>query len=175
MPKISALKFIDEAIIPIALIIGTKFLSILILTIILGFSWSFDSEVKNRLLFFSFDHFNDLIIVSNISDLAALVISSVGFSWVILRSRTFRKDLIHPVTEVKLRQKSQEGLILSAEESLHQESVWLVASWFLMFFVLNNVLVGTTSFFVLGIGIGINTALTLAFYRDLVRDYPEKT
>lgn len=169
MPKISALKFVDEAILPIALIVGTKFLSIFILTIILGFSWSFDSEIKNRLLIFSFDKFSDLTVVSNVSDMAAVFVSCFGFAWIIFRSRNFRKDLVHPATEVKLRQKNQENLILSKEEGLHQESVWLVASWFLMFFILNNVLVGITSFFVLGLGIGVNLALTIAFYKDLLK------
>ena len=169
MPKISALKFIDEAILPVALIVGTKFISIFILTIILGFSWSFDSEIKNRLLIFSFDRFSDLTVVSNVSDIAAVLVGCFGFSWTIFRSQNFRKDAVHPATEVNLRQKSQENLILSKEEGFHQVSVWAIASWFLLFFVLNNVLVGITSFFVLGLGIGVNLALTLAFYKDLVK------
>lgn len=170
MPKISALKFIDEAILPIACVVGVKFLSILLPTMVLGFSWSFDSEVKNRLLIFSFEKFSELITVSNISDIAAVLTSCIGFSWVVFRSTYFRKDRIHPAVEVILRQKSREGLLSSKEESLHQVTVWLVISWFLLFFVLNNVLVGITSFFVLGLGIGINIALTAAFYKELVRN-----
>ncbi len=169
MPKISAVRFIDEVILPIVLVVGVKFLSVLLLTIILGFSWSFDSEVKNRLLIFSFQRFSELTTVSNISDIAAVLTSCIGFSWVVFRATYFRKDRIHPAAEVLLRQNSREALLFSKEESLHQVTVWLVISWFLLFFVLNNVLVGITSFFVLGLGIGINIALTAAFYKELVR------
>jgi hypothetical protein len=167
MPRISAIKVIDKAILPIVLVLGSKFVTVFLLTIFFGFAWSFDNEVKNRLLIFSFEKFTDLVIISTVSDSIAVLTACTGLAWVIFRSSTFRKDKIHPVVEVKIRQKAQESLILEKEDSQHETTVWLVISWFLLFFVLNNVLVGITSFFVLGMGVGVNLALTIAFYKEL--------
>jgi len=170
MPKLSALKFIDRAILPVALVFGIKLLSIFLLTLAFGFAWSLDSELKNRLLIFSFEKFSEVTIVSTISDIVTILVCTLGLAWAVFRTTYFRKDRIHPALDVLLRHKSQDALLLSKEDGLHQVTVWLVVSWFSLFLVLNNVLVGITSFFVLGFGVGINLALTLAFYRDLLKN-----
>jgi len=167
MPKLSAWKFIDEAILPVVLVIAAKLTAIFLLSIFYGFTWSFDSEIKNRLLFFSFEKFNEIVIVSNISDIAAIVVCCLGFAWSVFRGENFRLDLAHPSLVIKMHKKSQDKLLVSKEESFHQSTVWFVVSWFLLFTIFNNVIGGITSFFVLGIGISIVTTLSFIFYNNL--------
>jgi len=169
MPKFSALKFIDSAILPVALVFGIKLLSIFLLTIVFGFAWSLDGELKNRLLIFSFEKFSEVTIVSTSSDIVMTLVYTLGLAWAVFRATYFRRDRVHPALDVLLRQRSQDALLLSKEDSFHQVTVWLVISWFSLFLIVNNVLVGITSFFVLGLGVGSNLALTLAFYKSLLK------
>ena len=169
MPKITALGFIDSALLPIVFVVSAKFAVVFLLTIFFGLSWSFTNNSPNHLLFFSFPKFSDVVFASTISDIVVVGVCCVGLGWNVFQGSHFRKDKIHPNEEAYLHQTSKELLIVSREKSFRQTSVWLVISWIVLYSVLINTLAAITSFFVLGFGLGIVLALTLAFYKELVK------
>lgn len=169
MPKISALKLVDEAVIPVVLVIGAKICAIFLVTIVLNYPWTFGRvDDSLSLWFITFSNFNHLIVVSSISDFFAALVAGIGFAWIIYRSEDFGKENLHPKRASHLHRKGLEFLIINTYEAFHQASIWFIVSWLTVFSIFLNSIVGITSVFILGFSVSITLILTYGL-REFVR------
>lgn len=162
MRKISALKLIDEAILPVVVVIASKIASIFVLTFLFNIPWTFKAEASSYGFYFiNFTKASDVFFVVSLSDLVMVLAAAVGFLWVLFRGNYFGEDKMHPVEASRLHKKGREGLIVSSREAYHQAVVWLSISWFTFFLILDNVLNDATSQLTFGVAIVATLGLTI--------------
>lgn len=165
MDKISALKFIDKAILPAVLLVAGKVLTIFLLALVFSVPWSFNSINGNYGFFFiNFANSNDAFFLNNLSDFVMLLTVSVGFLWTIFRGSHFREDRLHPITTARLHKSGREGLIIKQRAALTEGLVWLSLSWVVLFLILNNCLQGYTSQVVFGFAAVATLGLTITLF-----------
>lgn len=169
MPKLSALKLIDEAILPLVLVVCSKIFASFILTILLGISWVLTNQTSSgyNLYFLSFSNQEDLYLINTFSDLVMILVSAIGFVWVLFRANFFGQSRLHPIFAAKLYKKGREHMIMSDHEVYHQAAIWLTLSWFTLFTIINNVALGSSSEFNLGVGLVITITLNLTLWERL--------
>ncbi len=167
MRKISALKLVDEAILPVVIVIAAKIASIFVLTYLFSIPWTFQAdEATFGFYFINFKKLSDVYFVVSLSDLVVSLTVAIGFLWVLFRGNYFGEDKIHPITASRLHKKGQESLIVSRNETYHQALIWLSLSWFTFFLVLDNVLSGISSQLTFGITLVTTLGLTITLLEN---------
>lgn len=162
MHKVSALKLIDEAILPVVLVLASKITVAFLVSGLFGLVWNFNlSASSNSLFFLNFTSKPDLYLVNSFSDLIMILVTSAGFVWVLFRHKHFGEENIHPIAKSKLHKQNQEFLIVTFQETYHQAAVWLSLSWFVLFIVFNNVILAATSQINLGIAFIVTAVLSI--------------
>ncbi len=167
MRKISALKLLDEAILPVVLVVFCKIVAIFILTLVFNIPWSFNSTSGSYSFYFiNFKDASGVFFVSSISDLVMILFVAVGFLWTLFRGSYFREDKLHPITAARLHKKGKESLIVDKNKAYHQAAVWLSLSWFTFFLSLDNVLQGSTSLLTFGVAVVATLGLTVVLLEN---------
>lgn len=163
----SALKLIDEAILPVVLVIASKIASIFLLSLIFSIPWSLNSTSGSYSFYFiHFTNASSVFFISSISDLVMICVVALGFLWTLFRGNYFREDKLHPIDQAKLHKKGKEDLIVAKNEAYHQAAVWLSLSWATFFLSLDNVLQGATSQLTFGVAVVTTLGLSLALFEN---------
>src|SRR3990172_11200243 len=170
MPRISAVKMIDRAILPSVVIVATKVLGVFVASLLFNIAWKTNLGVsENNFLIFQFNNKDDLATAVNFSDTIAVLAVGIGFSWVLFQANHLNFDITHPTLINKLISRGREFWLTTTGAIYHNATVWLVISWLLLFFVLVNVYQGLSSKFVLGMSLAITIGLTFSYYNFLER------
>lgn len=164
MKKVSALKLIDTAILPVIVVVGSKILAIFLLTLFFNIPWALSNQTGFYL--FDFQKATDVFFVSSISDLVMVLTTAIGFLWVLFRGNYFRADKIHPILAAKLYKKNREGLITNINDAYHQAAVWLSLSWFTFLLIIENTLSLNTSQVTFGIAVVTTFGLTVVLLEN---------
>lgn len=150
------------------IVIAAKLVTLFLLASYLTVPWQFSFDGNGYVTYFiSFADIDNLAVISNFSDLVMVLVVAVGFVWVIFRAHHFREDKIHPHLAAKLHQKNRQKLIISAFEIYHQALIWLALSWFTLFLITTNIVLGYTSTFILGLAMAVSVGLTFILWKDL--------
>lgn len=168
MQKLSALKLVDESILPVVLVISSKIFFAFLISMFFGITWYIgsDSSIYN-LYFLNFASLSDLYLVNSLSDLAMVLVTAIGFIWVLFRGSYFGEENLHPINAGKLHKSGKQYLIVRSHETYHQATVWLSLSWFVFFLIVNNVFSGITSQIEFGISLTATLGLTVTFWENL--------
>ena len=170
MPRISAIRIVDRAVLPSVIIIAAKILGIFAASLLFNITWNINFSVsENNFLIFQFNNNEDLAAVVNFSDTIAVLAGGIGFSWVLFQANHLNIDITHPTLINKLIGKGKAFWLTTTGVTYHNATVWLVISWLLLFFVLVNVYQGLSSKFVLGMSLAITLALTFAYYKFVTK------
>ena len=170
MPRISAIRIVDRAVLPSVIIIAAKILGIFAASLLFNITWNINFSVsENNFLIFQFNNNEGLAAVVNFSDTIAVLAGGIGFSWVLFQANHLNIDITHPTLINKLISKGKAFWLTTTGVTYHNATVWLVISWLLLFFVLVNVYQGLSSKFVLGMSLAITLALTFAYYKFVTK------
>lgn len=166
MRKVSALKLIETAILPVVVVVGSKILAIFLVTLFFNIPWTINTQADYGIYFVNFQKATDFFFVSSISDLVMILTTAIGFLWALFRGNYFREDRLHPVLAAKLHKKGRESLITSTNNAYHQAAVWLSLSWFTFLLILNNTLYLSTSQIIFGIAVVTTFGLTIVLLEN---------
>lgn len=165
MPRLSAIKLVDRAILPFVLLIATTLLAIFAGSLLFNISWGVNLQpLENNFLFFQFANSADLATIINFSDSIVVLTCGLGFVWTIFRANHLNIDKTHPRLISRLYGKGKDFWLTTTGQVYHDSTVWLGLSWLVLFLVLINVYQGLTSKFVLGMSLALTLGLTFAFY-----------
>ena len=161
MDRISLLKFLDEAILPVFLVFGSKLLGIFVLSLLLGFSWRFSNQGGYLPPFIGYYDFTQGVVANSLSSIVMLLVLAAGFTWVLFRDQHLREDKIHPKVSAYLHRAQMEGFIATNHEMSHQLLVWFSLSWLVLILVFIEYLIGLVVLLVLSLATTFTTLLTI--------------
>ena len=165
MSKLSALKILDRAILPVIILFATKILAILLGSLIFNIGWQFNfSSSFYNFLFLQFYSREDLSILTNFSDTWLILICALIFCWYVFQALHLNKDRTHPTFISRLIHRRASHLITDNLQMQHNLTVWLLLSWIVFFLVAINFYQGLTSSFALGLGLATTLCLTAVFF-----------
>lgn len=176
MPKVSPLKLLDEILLPLTLVVAAKLGGIFLTSYIFQTPWqvSLDSS-PYQIYFINFQSADDVMLVSNFSDLLAAAVCGIGVTWVIFRYHFLNLDTVHPKLSAHLHQRGREFLLSDSYHLYHQAGVWLSLSWIIFSLTFANTLIGYTSSLILGVALVTSVGLSLILYGLIRASYALKT
>lgn len=164
MSKRFNLKLLDRLILPIFLVIGTKYISAFVFNLTLSLSWTFnfsDSQIFT-LPFIQYSNLEDLIVANSLSSFIMSLVLAIGFIWTIFRFQHFHEYHIPPKVASSLHSRRMEFLIMEEADAHHQITVWFSLAWLIFIVVLLEFLAGSVVLFVL------TTTFTIVFFLSAV-------
>lgn len=169
MPKLSAIKLVDRAILPAVLVMSGKLIGVFLASLILGLPWEINWQgLGNNFLFINFTSLENFSAAINFSDTIVVLVCGLGFSWSLFQARHLNINHSHPTLINRIIRAGKELILTDKQKSSHQNTVWLSLTWLTLFLVLVNVYQGLTSNFVLGLSLAVTLGLTYVYY-DFVR------
>ena len=171
MTKVSFLKLIDEAILPVFLIFTSKIAGLLLANIFFSLNWQL--SFTHFLLSTPFIRYSDLAsskLASDMGTVLMFICIAVGFGWAVFRSHELHLEHLHPNIVKRLFSHGKEALLVDSFEIYHQEAVWLALTWFVFIQSWLEVLAGNISLSVFSLGASIVLGLNLALFISLRRE-----
>ena len=122
MSKLSFLKLFDSFVLPFVLVIGAKYLSALVINLILVINWepSFSTFQIFSLPFIHYSSGADLLLVNSISSLIMSLVLAVGFTFILFRFQFFHEDFIPPKVASRLHSKKLDRFMISEGQAHNQ-------------------------------------------------------
>ena len=177
MSEISKLGLADKFILPLFILLGTKYISIFIINLLFSFSWKFGFSFY-QVFSLPLIHYSDkreLLAANSLSSLFMILVAAVGFTWIIFRYQHFHEHHVKPKTAANLHLRKMENLILNDSEFHRQLIVWFSLAWFVFIFILLEFLGGSVILPVLSLNLTIVLFLSLVIISDMYkRDYSKK-
>lgn len=171
MPKITPLRLIDRAILPVIIVFGAKLGSILVFSSVFNYTWSLDYNFSaNHLFFLTFENKNDIYVLSNISNFVVVLLTACYFTWVLFKAEYLGQNHIHPNLMTKLYESGREFFISKEEIVYHEATVWFTISWFVLFTIALDVSAGNSSFMILGFAFAVVTMLSVVLWNHLAKN-----
>lgn len=158
------LKLLDESIVPVVLIFATKIIGLVLTAKYLGLSLT----VSNKA--FYFDHYADLILANNVSNVLTGLVILVGTLVVLSRLYYFHDSHVHPFFLTKLLESDLEFAISTSFDLFHQVAVWLSLGFFLVASFFVQTIFGLTSPLIFFGGLFITAFLTVLAVLDFERE-----
>lgn len=158
------LKLLDESVVPVVLVFSSKIISLIFTARYLGVSYS----IQDNKLYF--DHFNDLVLANNISNLFVMLVVILGSLLVLVRLYYFHSSHIHPSFLTKLLESDLEFAVSTSFNLFHQVAVWLSLGLALVTSFLIQTLFGWTSAWIFITGFLSLLILALLVVLDLERE-----
>lgn len=126
----SLIKLIDEAIVPAALLIVVKMLTVLVVAYLMHYEFTVSSfQIFHLLPSVSFKNSIDFIAAENYSNLAMFLTASAGTLMVLIKAHFFHSSHIEPKLQAKLIRFNLDSLISPSYHVYHQAVIWLVFLW----------------------------------------------
>jgi len=177
MSEISKLGLADKFILPLFILLGTKYISIFIINLLFSFNWKFSFSFY-QVFFLPFIHYSDkrqLLVANSLSSLFMVLVLAIGFTWIIFRFQYFHEHHIKPKTASNLHLRKMENLILSDAEVHYQLIIWFSLAWFVFIFILLEFLGGSVILPVLSLNLTVVLFLSLVIMSDMYKkDYSKK-
>lgn len=167
----SIIKLIDEAIIPVLILIVAKMVSLFAVS--LAFSFPFEIKAQgflNILPAVSFKNMADYIVAENYSNFVMLIVVSLGTFFVLIRAHFFHTSHIHPKLHARLVRLNLESLIAPSYHLYHQAAVWIVFLWLSVGFLILTSTIGTTYPQIAMIGFAIAANFSWIFALDIEKE-----
>lgn len=169
MSKLNPFKLLVEAILPIVLVVGTKYISVFVINYLLSYSWEFSFSASQvfSLPFIQYSSSNDLLIANSISSLVMIMVLGIGFSFVFFRFQHFHEKFISPKIAANLHVSKIESIIFSEVDAHNQLTVWFTLSWIVFLTALLEFLAGSIVLVVLIIELTVVLFLSLVTLSDM--------
>ncbi|OGD90510.1 hypothetical protein A3E11_02550 [Candidatus Curtissbacteria bacterium RIFCSPHIGHO2_12_FULL_38_37] len=139
------MKLIDETIIPVLVLIVAKMVGLYAAS--LAFNLPFEIKTQGFLNFLpaiNFSNMADYTLAENYSNLAMLIVASLGTIFVLVRAHFFHASHIHPNLHARLVRLNLDSLIAPSYHLYHQATIWLIFLWLTVGFLILSSVLGTT-------------------------------
>lgn len=166
----SLIKLLDNAILPAALLVVSKFLGILLVAQIFSIDLYIEQSNNNILSFQTILSSKDTILVTSYSDLLMFGLVALGFSLNLILAIFFHNTHIKPITLMKLSDRNLLNLVKSSYELYHSGSIWLLFLWISTFIITANVFNNLAYPWVAILSVVVSIVLTTIFLQDVYRE-----
>lgn len=130
-------RLIDEAILPAVLLVGSKFLSVILIATLSNSAFNF---TFGRFLFLlpslSFSTFEAYIFSNSYSNLFTYAVLASGCAFILLRAHFFHSSHVTPTLAAKLVRLRLSSLVSDTFTIYHQAFVWFSFIWLFTIFLL---------------------------------------
>lgn len=162
------LKLIDEAILPAVLVIATKVISLAVLVYILDLPVSLQLTLPFPQL--NFINQMQLALLNSWSNLAVLIMLTLGLLFILLRAWFLHDTHISPMMTLRLFAWDLQGLIAGSFEVYHQAVVWLSYLWLTLLVIFAHTLIGLNHTWVTLLAFFLTILMTAFFIWDVERE-----
>ncbi len=171
MFKLSSLKLLDSFILPFVVVLGSKYLSALVINLVLSLRWelSFSAYQIFSLPLIQYPSNEDLMLVNSISSLVMSLVLAFGFTLVLFRFQFFHEDFIPPKNASILHSKKMDGLIISKSQSHNQLTTWFILAWVTFLVILLEFIGGSVSLIVLVFNLTMVSLISVVLIFDMLR------
>lgn len=123
----TVLKFLDELVLPVLVLISARYISIFITSSWLSaqyvFNW--DSTDYLSLPFISFPDSMEGLLLNSLSWLFVVFVISVYLGLILFRAFYFHEALLHPTQAQRIHRKNLQFLVIDSREANYHLFVWL--------------------------------------------------
>lgn len=166
----SLIKLLDNALLPAALMVVSKFIGILLTIQLFNISWTVQETPNNVFAFQTILSSQDALLVTSYSDLFMFTVLAFGFTVHILRAVFLHKSHVSLDLLTRLAHKDLLNLLKSSYEIYHGASVWLLFMWVTSILVLSNVINNFVFSWIGPVVLLVSTLLTIVFLQDVYRE-----
>ncbi len=166
----SLIKLLDNAILPAALLVVSKFLGILLVAQIFSIDLYIEQNTNNILSFQTILSSQDIITVTSYSDLLMFGLIALGFTLNLIIAIFLHNSHINPITLMKLSDRNLLNLVKSSYEIYHSASIWLLFLWISTIIILGNVLNHVVYPWIGNLVILVTLVLTTIFLQDVYKE-----
>jgi len=166
----SLIKLLDNALLPSALMVVSKFVGIFLIIRLFGLEWSIQETPNNIFSFQTVLSSQDVVLVTSYSDLIMFSILAIGFSVNILKAIFLHNSHISSELLNRLASVNLLTLIKNSYEIYHSASVWLIFMWIAALISLSNALSGSTFGWVGITTLIVSILLTVIFFQDVYKE-----
>jgi len=166
----SLIKLLDNALLPAALMLVSKFIGILLSIQIFNISWVVQQTPNNIFSFQTVLSSQDAITVTSYSDMLMFCVLALGFTINILRAVFLHKSHVSLDLLTRLAHKNLLNLIKSSYEIYHSAFIWLVFMWIAALMILNNTFSQAIFPWVGIVALLTSTLLTVIFFQDVYKE-----
>lgn len=163
----SLIKLIDAALIPAALMVGSKLVGVVGLISSLGLEWQVKDLTGTFLVARPAVSLTKLAEVSSYSDLFLLIVMSGATLVVIYRAIYLRSDRLPPRLLARIAERNLLNLVSGSFDIFYQGSIWTVFSWATTVTILINTLGGKTYAGIAIAALVISLSFTVLLLRDV--------
>ena len=158
-----------DILLPLVLVLGSKYISVFIINIVLNLEWVFSFSMSQifTLPFFRYSNLEDLVLVNSISSLFMIMVLTIGYIGALYRFQFFHENFIEPKVSARLHSKKMEYLIFSETRAHTQITVWFTLACTTFLLTLLEFLAGNIVLFVLSLNLVIVTLLLSATVFDM--------
>ncbi|OGY24103.1 MAG: hypothetical protein A2172_00990 [Candidatus Woykebacteria bacterium RBG_13_40_15] len=126
MRQFSAIKLADELILPLVIIVMTRYLSVFLAALLAPLNFSIGvSSSFHTLLFLSFSDKNQAVLANFISWMAVATVLAMYFGFVLFRGLHTASEQLHPKYAQDLHKRNLDFLVIDQNETRHQTIGWL--------------------------------------------------
>lgn len=171
MSKLSFLKLLDSFILPLAVVLGSKYLSALVINLALSLSWEFGFSAYQifSLPFIQYSSNENLMLVNSISSLVMSLVLAIGFTLILFRFQFFHEDFIPPNIASVLHSKKLDRLIINKSQSHNQLTSWFTLAWVTFLVILLEFIGGTVNLIVLSTNLTMVSLISVVLIFDMLR------
>ncbi len=168
MPKASAAPLL-EAILPIVLVFGAKYISVFVVALLFSLVWSlsFSASQVFTLPFVQFSSPTDLLLVNSVSSLFMTLVLAIGYTAALYRFQYFHENFIEPKVAARVHTGKMEYLIFKETQAHSQITVWFALSWIVFLLILLEFLANSVVLVVLVANFIITLLLGSAVILDM--------
>jgi hypothetical protein len=168
MPKVSLLKLIDEAVLPVVVIFGSKLLGLFFANNAFNLGGVFNSyDFSLTTPFFFYPSPTAARIASDFSTLVVYLVIALGFGWVVFRAHHFHLSHLHPTVAKRVFLHEKDFLLVNSYEIYHQAAIWLSLSSLFLINTFQEYLLKEVSLFVFSFAWVVVMGLILLLFIDL--------
>jgi hypothetical protein len=171
MPMVSKVKALEAIILPLVLVIGSKYISVFLVNLIFSLNWGFSFSASQifSLPFLHYPSQKDLVLANSLSSFVMVLVLAVGFTFVLFRFQHYHEGYIEPKVASRLHAKKMERLIVSEVISHNQITVWFTLAWLIFLLTLLEFLAGSIVLFVLAVNFTIVCMLSVVVVSDMYK------
>ena len=166
MFKLSWLKIIDEAVLPVCLVVASKIAGVLLAAYF--FNLKYDSN--QTVIFLKFSEAAATKTANSFALILMLIVILVGFGFVLLKAYYFHESHIHPKSSARLAKLKLANLIEGNFEIYHQAIIWLGLFWFVFFLGLVQFINGEIYWWLTAVALFFAVTLTSILYLDIKKE-----
>ena len=171
MKKVSLLKSIDEVILPLVLLLGSRYFGVFLYALITPFQFTFSSTFDLASLpFIRCGGSSNLIAANSFSWGLTAAVLGLTFGFIAFRNLYLHEDWLHPKQATHLHKNRMDHLIVGSKEAFHQGISWGLVVAIAMLLSFADLVTGFLSTLVFGTIVSVSASVLALLLLGISRD-----